>query len=255
MAISDTARKLLWARAHNRCALCRESLTVDADSARLPGLILGEEAHIVAQSEYGPRGHEDRSDIDGYPNLILLCADYHKRVDDQPDVFTADELRARKIAHERWAEEKFAGEDDEPMRLVKQPGEDAIQMHPVATGVEVWDLVSGAGLFSMRSIRGDDDTDASDAADEFLTRARDTGMIADAIQDDGFVAVRQAQRTLQEMLTGLWERDMFVYGRRVTRTLTGGKGAPQPFIVTHLVVLAADELRERGGFAEEVPEP
>lgn len=253
MAISDATRKALWARSHNRCAICQGLLTVDADSAELPWLILGEEAHIVARSEGGPRAHDgDRTRLDEYENLILLCADDHKRADLQPDVFTAHDLRARKTAHERWAEEKFAGQTEEPIRLLKAPGEDAAPMQPVATGAAVWDLVAGAGLFYMRSIEDDSDPTAADAADEFLSNARDYGEVSEAIQDDGFTAVREAQRSLQEMLTGLWERGLFVYGRRVTRTLTGGSSAPAPFAVTHLVVLAADELRDRGGFADEV---
>lgn len=256
MVMSDATRKALWARSHNRCAICRALLTVDADSAELPWLILGEEAHIVARSEGGPRAHDgDRIRLDEYENLILLCANDHKRVDLQPHVFTAAELRARKAAHERWAEEKFAGETEEPIRLLKAPGEDAIQMQPVATGATVWDLVAGAGLFYMRSIEDDSDRAASDAADEFLSNARDYGDAWEAIRDDGFGAVREAQRSLQEMLTGLWERGLCVYGRRVTRTLTGGKTPPAPFAVTHLVVLAADELRDRGGFAEEARQP
>lgn len=251
MVISDATRKALWARSHNRCAICQALLTVDADSAELPWLILGEEAHIVARSAGGPRAFDgDRTRLDEYENLILLCADDHKRVDLQPDVFTSADLRARKSAHERWAEEKFAGEIEEPIRLLKAPGEDSIKMHPVTTGAAVWDLVAGAGMFYMRSIEDDSDRAASDAADEFLSNARDYGEISEEIQADGFGAVREAQRALEDMLTDLWARALFVYGRRVTRTLTGGKSAPAPFVVTHLIVLSADELHERDEFGE-----
>lgn len=256
MAISDATRKVLWARSHNRCAICRALLAIDADSAGLPWLILGEEAHIIARKPGGPRGLDgDRTRIDEYENLILLCADDHKRVDLQPDVFSAADLRKRKLAHERWAEKKFAGAAEEPIRLVKAPDEDAIPMNPVATGAAVWDLVAGSGLYFMRSVEDDSDPDASDAADEFLTNARDYGDISEEILAQGFNAVREAQRSLEEMLMGLWQRNLFVYGRRVTRTLTGGRGAPSPFGVTHLIVLSSDEVREDGGFAEEASGP
>ncbi len=165
-------------------------------------------------------------------------------------MFSADDLRERKRVHERWAEEQFAGEAEEPMRLVKAPGEDSIPLLQVATGTAVWDLVAGAGLYYMRSIEDDSDREASDAADEFLSNARDYGDISEEILAGGFNAVREAQRYLQEVLAGRWERDLFVYGRRVTRTLTGGRGAPTPFAVTHLVVLAAGEVVEHGGFSE-----
>ncbi|TXK17394.1 HNH endonuclease [Homoserinibacter sp. GY 40078] len=248
MAISRS-EKLLWARSHNRCAICRRPLTIDADSAALPGLILGQVAHIIARQEAGPRGSGDgRHQLDDYENLILLCADDHKRVDDQPDVFTVDELRERKRAHERWAEERFADDHLEPVRLQKGPGEDALKMHMVVSGAEVWDLVAGAGLWNMRSVEGDGDPDASDAADEFLSYARDVGVCAEETLADGFAAVREVQRTLQSMLDGLLERGLAVYGRRVTRTLVGGViEDPQPFDVTHLVVLDGEELRARLG--------
>lgn len=246
----------MWARSHNRCAICRALLTVDAESADLPWLVLGEEAHIIARKPGGPRGLDgDRTGLDEYENLILLCADDHKRVDLQPDVYSAADLRGRKLAHERWAEERFTGEAEEPIRLVKAPDEDSIPMQPIATGAAVWELVAGSGLYFMRSIEDDSDPGASAAADEFLSNARDYGDISDEVLATGFAAVREAQRSLQEMLMGLWERDLFVYGRRVTRTLKGGKGAPTPFAVTHLIVLASDEMRERGGFAEDVPQP
>jgi len=256
MAISDATRKVLWARSHNRCAICRALLAVDADSTDLPWLILGEEAHIIARKPGGPRGLVgDRTILDEYENLILLCADDHKRVDLQPAVYSAADLRGLKLDHERWAEEKFAGAAEEPMRLVKAPDEDSIPMQPIATGAAVWDLVAGSGLYFIRSIEDDSDQGASDAADEFLSNARDCGDISEEILATGLGAVREAQRSLQEMLFGLWERNLFVYGRRVTRTLKGGRGVPTPFDVTHLTVLASDELRERGGFAADVPQP
>jgi len=170
-------------------------------------------------------------------------------------VYSAADLRGRKLAHERWAEEKFAGEAEEPTRLVKARDEDSIPMQPVVTGAAVWDLVVGSGLYFMRSLEDDSDPEASDAADEFLSSARDYGDISEEVLAGGFSAVRKAQRSLQEMLTGLWERDLFVYGRRVTRTLTGGKGAPTPFAVTHLIVLAPDELRDQGRFSEDSAQP
>lgn len=55
MTISDRDRKLLWARAHARCSSCKLKLTIDA-TATDSYSIVGEEAHIVARSESGPRG-------------------------------------------------------------------------------------------------------------------------------------------------------------------------------------------------------
>lgn len=225
--------------------MCKKPLTEVVDG---PGLVLGEEAHIIGARENGPRGRDgDRDDIDGYDNLILLCADDHKRIDSEPDDYTADWLRAKKAEHEAWARDKLS---EQPLRIVVAKDEASIPMMPVLTGDAVWELAAGAAMFDFRPPLSDDDRAASDAADEFLTNARDTAEIYGAIQDSGFGAVREAKRSLHEMLLGLWERDLFVYGRRVSRTLKGGVGDPVPFDLATLVVLTADELREHGGFAE-----
>jgi len=69
--------------------------------------VVGEEAHIVAQSAGGPRGCLDPpgGDVDGYDNLVLLCRNDHKTVDDQPEVFSVIELINRKKSHEQWVAE------------------------------------------------------------------------------------------------------------------------------------------------------
>ena len=34
-------------------------------------------------------------------NLLLLCRDHHKLVDNKPEIYTVEKLRAMKIKHER----------------------------------------------------------------------------------------------------------------------------------------------------------
>jgi hypothetical protein len=227
------------------CAMCRAELTeVEGPS----GLVLGEEAHIIAQSEAGPRGRSgDRSDIDGFHNLILLCAVDHKRVDGHPERYTVAWLTGKKSEHEAWAAAKLA---EEPLRIVVPASEGNVQMDPVLTGGQVWELTVGAAMFDFQPPANDDDPEASDAADEFLTTVRDTAEVWEAIRDSGFGAVRDAQRSLQDMIVDLWQRGLFVYGCRLSRTLKGGVGTPVPFDLAVLAVLTAAELRERGGIFE-----
>lgn len=64
--------------------------------------VVGQECHIVARSATGPRGTDgERDDLDGYTNLILLCATCHALVDSQPGTYTLDVLRRLKAKHER----------------------------------------------------------------------------------------------------------------------------------------------------------
>lgn len=110
MGILDRDRKILWARAHNSCAYCKRPLVEDA-TADDGESVVGDEAHIVAQSGNGPRaGFITDTGVDSYDNLILLCKVHHKLVDDQPATYTVERLRAMKRDHERCADEKIRAE-------------------------------------------------------------------------------------------------------------------------------------------------
>jgi hypothetical protein len=102
MAISDKDRKLLWSRAGDRCAICKQPLTIDSTSSNTKS-ILGEECHIVARAPNGPRG-SDRMDveIDSYDNLVLLCPTDHRRIDEQPLDFPSTAIKIIKSLHESW---------------------------------------------------------------------------------------------------------------------------------------------------------
>lgn len=102
MSISVRDRKLLWGAAAMRCATCRRLLVVDAADAD-PAAIVGDEAHIIAAGERGPRADAgERIDLDYYENLILLCKVDHKVVDDQPNEYPPARLRRIKAEHEQW---------------------------------------------------------------------------------------------------------------------------------------------------------
>ncbi len=90
--------KRLFAYSGNKCAFpgCNVEL-VTAD-----GTVLGEICHINARNAQGPRYDSNQSDKErhGFDNLILLCQNHHKIVDDKPDIYDADSLREIKSIHE-----------------------------------------------------------------------------------------------------------------------------------------------------------
>ena len=104
MAISELTRKALWGRAGNRCAICDATLVPKPLGGR-PSLI-GEECHIVARRPGGPRGDQPVPEVHGYDNLILLCANCHKLVDDQPEHYTTERLRQVKREQEERVEQQ-----------------------------------------------------------------------------------------------------------------------------------------------------
>lgn len=246
MAVGMSTRKLLWARSHNRCAMCRRKLTDDAESSTLPGLIFGMEAHIVAQSPDGPRGlsvDRESIEIDGFDNLILLCPEDHKRADDQPDIYTRESLIAKKKAHEAWADSKFeAGEEQPPIRVQAGADEDSIPLEALTNGPDVWALIRGAAVFVPHEF-DDDDEARNDAADAFIGAVTEWGSIQEAYADSP-TQLRHVKRTLSELLQDLWAHELFAYGRRLARTISGGHLPSEPIVYVQIVVLTAERVRE-----------
>lgn len=110
MPISLKTQKMLWGRAAARCAFpeCRRHLVEDVSETDDPTLV-GENCHIVAEKDDGPRGDPDMSieDRNRYGNLILLCNIHHKIIDDQEKVWAIEKLKELKLAHETWVEQSL----------------------------------------------------------------------------------------------------------------------------------------------------
>lgn len=97
MAYNEKTKKLLWGKSGGKCAFpkCNKDLIGDEDN------IQGEICHIVARKKEGPRGRADYvGDLDSEENLILLCAEHHKIVDDFPQKYTVELLQQYKKKHE-----------------------------------------------------------------------------------------------------------------------------------------------------------
>ncbi|UIJ71980.1 hypothetical protein [Aurantimonas sp. HBX-1] len=105
MAVGLKAQKTLWGRAAGRCSLpeCRAVVFEDDLLAGSPTLV-GENCHIVSDSDIGPRANPNMRQIDrdSYPNLILCCRNHHRVIDAQTDKYTVDELHRIKFEHEQW---------------------------------------------------------------------------------------------------------------------------------------------------------
>jgi len=91
--------KILFARSLNQCAFpgCISCI------ASLSDEMVGDICHIKAKSPDGPRYDASQSDAErhAYNNLILLCRNHHKVVDDKPAKYTVSWLLAAKNAHEQ----------------------------------------------------------------------------------------------------------------------------------------------------------
>ena len=101
--ISDKEIKFLCLSSGGLCAFpgCDKRLIGEGSSLDDP-VILGEMAHIVAESRSGPRGVTQLSDEERnkHANLILLCAEHHTVIDRQPNTYSIPVLRQMKADHE-----------------------------------------------------------------------------------------------------------------------------------------------------------
>jgi len=84
MAIAEKDIKKLWGLSGGRCAFpgcnCDCLPLLDGDGPT----VIGEMAHVIANSPVGPRGDGGGGD-DRYANLILLCPTHHTLVDKAPE--------------------------------------------------------------------------------------------------------------------------------------------------------------------------
>jgi hypothetical protein len=122
---SETTIKKLWGRAANRCSICRKVLTVPRPSGGDES-VLGEMAHIIAHESEGEKAprtavklsptqrdlfKELINNLDSYVNLILLCRDHHKIIDDQYLEYPIERLLETKRDHQNWVDSALEGYD------------------------------------------------------------------------------------------------------------------------------------------------
>jgi len=101
MSISQRDIKLLWSKAAGYCSICQRKVSEDTSLAS-DSIIIGEQAHIVAEEPNGPRGISvlSASDRNTYFNLILLCPTDHTIIDKNPNDYPAEKLHMLKAKHE-----------------------------------------------------------------------------------------------------------------------------------------------------------
>lgn len=213
-------RKILWGRSGNLCAKCRREV-VAARTITDAEAVVGDEAHIAAQSPDGPRYGQlaEGMRVDSYDNLILLCRIDHKIVDDQPKHYTVDVLREMKAKHEQWVRSRLvtAGYPS-----VSEPITGRLLVHPLTTGAAVWETIEGSQAYMFESR---DDSEVSEEVlercDDFLQLCQDYGEIAPDLRLQGMKTIRDAKRDLQRHVSELAELGILAFGTELKRTVPG----------------------------------
>jgi len=99
MSINEKEIKKLWGLSAGRCSYpgCNEPCIRFFTGG---STIIGEMAHVIAQSPDGPRGAPEGG-ADAYENLILLCPTHHTEIDKAPaGTFPPETLLNWKRQHE-----------------------------------------------------------------------------------------------------------------------------------------------------------
>lgn len=94
--------KILWGRSGNKCALCKTVLIKEEDErSTYP---LGEIAHIEGENPGSARYNSGMTDDERrrYDNLILLCPNCHREIDNDCQTHTVEKLIKTKKDHEKW---------------------------------------------------------------------------------------------------------------------------------------------------------
>lgn len=106
--IKEKDKKIVCIRSGNRCAMpdCRRELVVDSSGNDDPSIV-GVLAHIKGENPGSARYDSKMSNDDRniHENLSFVCANCHKKIDDQPQTYTVEKLYEIKKEHENWIRE------------------------------------------------------------------------------------------------------------------------------------------------------
>lgn len=241
MAITDRARKLLWGKSGNRCAICRVLLSVEKPGS-LDGTLFGEEYHIISKSKQGPRYEEKENfNYDSYENLILLCRNHHSLIDQQCEKYTAKLVIKIASNHEQWVSEKLHDDKKKPIGI-KRIQENILEvLAEIKDGKTLFGLIKGvmAHNFDYDEIRNDVE---KESILEFYGCISDIIDAWDLFEGSSYI---ELHLMLDEKIKKLNDSGIMVFGDNEMMYLTGGNPPEDtPWKVAHIKVVHLDNPEE-----------
>jgi hypothetical protein len=161
--------------------------------------------------------------VDACDNLLLLCRNHHKLVDDQPETYTESALRLLKTNHEQWVTNT----------LDPSPGQRGrYRIHLITTGEEILEIVASVHGYDFNhdALEGENEVAL---VSTFLQSAQDWGEIWSDIESAGHVEARFHRG---EQLKDLRGHGFLVYGAETIRPMRIN-GQPETLRIAVLRVL------------------
>jgi predicted restriction endonuclease len=215
MSISGKTRKTLWGKSGNRCAICKEEL-VGYRKGLSGDVIIGEECHIVSSKPLGPRYDANlKISFDDYDNLILLCRNHHKVIDEQIGVYTVGQLMLTKIMHESWVKETLD-------KILHGKTGETDKLQRITSGKELVAIIDSVHGYSFEHDEVETESEASAVA-VFFENMEDYGDLMGMGSIDKGAQVQLGldfKKHLQELESlGFW-----VFGERRKQAMQDGDG-------------------------------
>jgi len=228
MAISDRTRKLLWAKSGNRCAICKTALLSKKDSEDFN---IGEECHIISGKPNGPRHKEGLGEYDSVDNLILLCRNHHREIDELVDSYTEELLIYMKMNHENWVQKTIddaieTNKEDEPRFLAR-----------VTSGKELLNILTEAHGYNTGYPDPENEEEAGftgSVIQELIDYGDISGMVE--AQDK----IKMAYQ-LKELISRIEERGYFLFAERNVEDYKEGGHVFKDWSIATIVLKKKDD--------------
>lgn len=198
MTITEKVRKELWGKSGNKCAICHIDLFHDG---YMDSFNFGEECHIISESPKGPRHIDGLEDYNSCDNLILLCRNHHKEIDDPANVgfYSVEKLKQIKENHERWVKQKLSE---------KRVEEDNLPL--IKNGNELLSIL-GAGI--VATYKGNDPITSTEEAEYIGGIWQElTDFIEIASELDPY-DITKMEFSFSQMLGEMADKGYFLYGK------------------------------------------
>lgn len=223
MAITDKTRKRLWAKSGNRCSICKRELFANKDNET--DFNIGEECHIISNKKNGPRHKPNIEDYDLYDNLILLCRNHHKEIDELTDTYTEELLRYMKQNHEIWVQEtinKAINEKQDMPRFLSR----------ITSGKELLRIISDSHGYRT-DYDEPKDIDESQYIGNIFQRLTDYGDISFTFEPYDRI---QVSHELTNLLKDIEEKGYFLFGEENIEKMKFKDGESASWKVATLVL-------------------